>query len=321
MHDTDRDPPSPDVPGEGKDHLDFLLEWQEPESDATCSSTDRIMGPSWGRAAPWAAAGWGPPTPAEPPPSEDPTTSLEDGEPDLEGTTSAADASASADAFPGGQVPPAPDASPPAPSSPEPERAGSPVGGEQPAPGGLEAGERPGAADADDAPEFFEWTADRHRAIEKALGEAPSGALPRVHSQLEAVAGALENGALALEEALHLLAEVEAYLEQRNTHLGTRVPVAHAAVIDSRADRQRALDAYSEALASLREYLATGDAIHLQVARYATEQGSSFLACARSVILAAEPEAPPATDEPPAPAAPEGAPHSVPGEGIAPPEP
>lgn len=147
-------------------------------------------------------------------------------------------------------------------------------------------------AETDESPEFFEWTAERHRAIDEALGACAARPLPRVHCQLEEIRRALEGGHLAHEPALALLDEIDDYLARRVGELTRRVPVAHAAVIDSRADRERALDAYGQSVAALREYLATGDRIHLDLAIYTADQGSACVASARRVIMEAQPEAP-----------------------------
>ena len=154
---------------------------------------------------------------------------------------------------------------------------------------GAEEGD---AAQADGSPEFFEWTAERHRAIEEALGACPAGVLPRAHRQLEEIRRALESGEVAPERALALLDEVDDYLARRTSELAGRVPVAHTAVIDSRSDRERALDAYDQSVTALREYLATGDRVHLDLAAYTADQGSASLASARMAIMEAEPEPP-----------------------------
>lgn len=146
------------------------------------------------------------------------------------------------------------------------------------------------AGTADDA-ELFEWSADREQAIFDALREMPQGAVPRVHAQLDAIARGLESGKLEKAYALGLLGEVDEYLAARIAAEECKTPVAHDAFIASRADKLNALYAWAESAAALREFIETGEQVHLKVAAYAADQGHAYLTGSREVLLAADPEA------------------------------
>lgn len=141
----------------------------------------------------------------------------------------------------------------------------------------------------DDSPEYFEWTAERERAIQRLLESAPEGNLPTVHLQLSAIHQALKHGNLDSGQAEKLLDEVDGYLARSIAAEERKVPVAHAAFLAARADKLKAFCAYLEASGSLRDFLSSKQEVHLDVAAYAADQGSSFLAGARQTLFEAEP--------------------------------
>jgi hypothetical protein len=141
----------------------------------------------------------------------------------------------------------------------------------------------------EDAPEFFQWTEDRERAIQECLESTVPGTLPTVHVQLQSLLQGLQHGNLAPELAGALIAEVEAYLDQKIRHEERKVPVAHQAFLEARADKLKALYAWEESCRALREFLREGEGVQLEVAAYAADQGSAFLAGARRMLLEAEP--------------------------------
>ena len=141
----------------------------------------------------------------------------------------------------------------------------------------------------DESPEFFEWTADRERAIQRLLETAPEAALPTVHLQLTAIHQALKHGNLDPQQAERLLDEVDGYLAERIAAEEGKVPVADAAFLMARGDKLKAFHAYLEASGAMREFLAHGETVQLDVAAYAADQGTAFLAGARQMIFDAEP--------------------------------
>ena len=98
--------------------------------------------------------------------------------------------------------------------------------------------ETPTAADPepalDESPEYFEWTAERERSIQRLLEAAPEGNLPTVHVQLSDINQDLKNGksieiqlelgldgglvmlddTTVLEKALQILRETEEKITQ-----------------------------------------------------------------------------------------------------------
>lgn len=142
----------------------------------------------------------------------------------------------------------------------------------------------------DESPEFFEWTADRERAIQRFLETAPEGALPTVHRQLTAIHQALKHGNLDPKQAVFLLDEVDGYLAERISAEERKVPVADAAFLMARGEKLKAFDAFLEASGAMREYLANGETVQLDVAAYAADQGTTYLAGARQMIFDVEPE-------------------------------
>lgn len=142
----------------------------------------------------------------------------------------------------------------------------------------------------DESPEYFEWTAERERAIQRYLESAPEGVLPTVHVQLAAIHQALKHGNLEAAQAEKLLDEVDGYLAQRISAEERKVPVAHTAFLNARADKLKAFYAFLEASGAMREFLCGGETVQLDVAAYAADQGTAFLAGARQMIFEAEPE-------------------------------
>lgn len=145
------------------------------------------------------------------------------------------------------------------------------------------------APEPEESPEFFEWTADRERAIQRFLETAPEGALPTVHIQLTAIHQALKHGNLDPQQAVLLLDEVDGYLAERISAEECKVPVADAAFLMARGDKLKAFFAFLEASGAMREYLASGETVQLDVAVYAADQGTAFLAGARQLNFDAEP--------------------------------
>ena len=141
----------------------------------------------------------------------------------------------------------------------------------------------------DESPEYFEWTAERERAIQRLLEAAPEGNLPTVHEQLSAIHQALAHGNLDSAYAEKLLDEIDGYLARLIAAEERKVPVADAAFLTARADKFKAFYAYLEASGSLRDFLSNQQAVHLDVAAYAADQGSGFLAGARQTLFEAEP--------------------------------
>lgn len=168
--------------------------------------------------------------------------------------------------------------------TPEPDVA------EEPAPESfVETISEADAPELEPAPEYFEWTADRERAIQRFLEAAPEGALPTVHVQLSAIHQALKHGNLDPAQARILLDEVDGYLGRHIALEECKVPVADVAFLNARADKLKAFHAFLEASGNLREFLEGGEGVHLDVAAYAADQGSAFLAGARQVLFDAEP--------------------------------
>lgn len=141
----------------------------------------------------------------------------------------------------------------------------------------------------EESPEYFEWTAERERAIQRCLETAPEGSLPTVHIQLSAIHQALKHGNLGSDQALPLLDEIDAYLARHIALEERKVPVAHQEFLNARADKLKAFHAYLEASSSLREFVAGGEAVHLDVSAYAADQGTAFLAGARQTLFDVEP--------------------------------
>ena len=141
----------------------------------------------------------------------------------------------------------------------------------------------------EESPEYFEWTAERERAIQRCLETAPEGTLPTVHVQLSAIHQALKHGNLPAQHALKLLDEIDAYLARHIALEERKVPVAHQEFLNARADKLKAFHAYSEAANALREFVSAGQPVHLDVSAYAADQGTAFLASARQTLFDVEP--------------------------------
>lgn len=138
--------------------------------------------------------------------------------------------------------------------------------------------------------EEFQWSADRERALTEALQQAPEGAVPRVHLQLQAITQGLEAKSLQPERALELLSEVEAYLSARLQAEHRKAQVKDELFMQSRTDKINSLYAYQESNTALAEYCRQEDPLQLKVAAYAADQGQGFLAASRQALMQAEPE-------------------------------
>lgn len=138
--------------------------------------------------------------------------------------------------------------------------------------------------------EEFQWSADRERALTEALQQAPEGAVPRVHLQLQAITQGLETKSLQPERALALLSEVEAYLSVRLQAEHRKAPVKDELFMQSRTEKINSLYAYQESNTALAEYCRQEDPLQLKVAAYAADQGLGFLAASRQALMQAEPE-------------------------------
>lgn len=145
-------------------------------------------------------------------------------------------------------------------------------------------------SDEDLSEESFQWSAEREQALEEAFAQAPEGTAPRVQLQIQAIISALQEGSLQRPRAELLLGEVETYLAARVKAEQRKVPVAHEAFLQSRADKLNALFSWQESVTALREYLEGHDPVQLKVAVYAAEQACGLLDGALDVLLAAEPE-------------------------------
>ncbi len=140
--------------------------------------------------------------------------------------------------------------------------------------------------------EFFQWTAERNKAIEEALSETSEARLPTVHSQLDSIRRSLAKGEITRERALELLREIETYLGDKIDHQKNKVTVAHEAVIGARSDLLKGLYSYQESVNSLKEFLASGEDVQLHLSVYTADQATSFIAQARHTIMEAKPELP-----------------------------
>lgn len=159
------------------------------------------------------------------------------------------------------------------------------------------ASEQPAPVALADAPELFQWTEDRERAIQELLETTVPGTLPAVHIQLQAIRHALVGGNLPKDRAQMLLDEVDGYLRGHEQLEGAKARVDHPGVTQARDEKARALAAWRESCSALREYLNNGEAVYLEVAAYAGDQGSAFLAASRRIMLQSEPEPEPEEDE------------------------
>ncbi len=163
----------------------------------------------------------------------------------------------------------------------EPEEAA----GVDPVPGQL-ADERPLA----EKPEFFQWTEERDRQIQELLETTVPGTLPAVHRQLQSIRQALQAEELAPERAHQLLGEVLGYLRQQEQQMRARPIIEHPDVQQARQEQSRALAAWQEAAEALLSFSEKRESVYLEVANYAADQGSAYLAASRRLLLECEPE-------------------------------
>lgn len=165
------------------------------------------------------------------------------------------------------------------------------------------AGQPPVEAPAPkDAPERFQWTEERDQAIQQLLETTVPGTLPSVHVQLQAIRHALLGGELPADRAGKLLGEVQAYLRAHLQTENSKRGVNHAGLTRARNDKLNALHAWEQCADAMLQYLEKKEDVYLEVAAYAGDQGSAFLASSRRLLLEseadAEPEEPDAEDEP-----------------------
>lgn len=143
---------------------------------------------------------------------------------------------------------------------------------------------------AADGLEGFQWNEERDKAIQDLLDSTVPGTMPAVHVQLQAIRHAIIEKSVSAERAFQLLAEVDQYLNQLLLAEQAKPPVDHDDVSNAREDKMRALSAWREASTALRQYAEDEREVLLDVAAYAADQGSAFLATARRLLLHCEPE-------------------------------
>lgn len=143
---------------------------------------------------------------------------------------------------------------------------------------------------APDGSEDFQWNEDRDRAIQDLLETTVPGTLPAVHLQIQTIRHGLIEKTIVSERANQLLAEVDGYLNDLIRKEETKVVIDHPEVSKARDEKLKALYAWRESAGSLREYAREDRQVFLDVAAYAADQGSAFLATARRLLLQCEPE-------------------------------
>ena len=141
-----------------------------------------------------------------------------------------------------------------------------------------------------DGSEGFQWNEERDKAIQDLLETTVPGTLPSVHLQIQAIRNALLEHTLGAEQANDLLCEVDRYLNELIRKEEAKVPIDHPEVAGARDEKLRALYAWRESSGSLRDYSKEEKNVYLEVAAYAADQGSAFLATARRMLLQCEPE-------------------------------
>lgn len=172
------------------------------------------------------------------------------------------------------------------------KRAQEPTEGAAPADGALAAPRtiEEQAVSLKDVPELFQWTEERDKAIQELLETTVPGTLPSVHQQLQSMRNAILDEKLSKERARELLAEVNAYLASHLRTESGKTPSSHAGLNRARNDKLNGLYAWQQCSDALRDYLDKGEDVYLEVAAYAGDQGSAFLASARRQLLESEPE-------------------------------
>lgn len=143
---------------------------------------------------------------------------------------------------------------------------------------------------APDGSEDFQWNEDRDRAIQELLETTVPGTLPAVHLQIQTIRHGLIEKTVAPERAQQLLLEVDHYLTDLIRKEEAKVPIDHPDVSKAREEKLKALYAWRESSSSLGEYSREERQVFLDVAAYAADQGSAFLATARRLLLQCEPE-------------------------------
>lgn len=144
--------------------------------------------------------------------------------------------------------------------------------------------------------EIFQWTEERNREIEEALGSASTVQVPVIHGQIDRLRAALEEGLTPDSRAEAILDEADRYLQKQVKSWSGRIPIAHEAVIAARSLIIDALGIYQESAGLLRQYLSSRDRTHLELSRRLADQGASFLISARIQLEGARVE-PPQRDE------------------------
>ncbi|MBX3172050.1 MAG: hypothetical protein KF760_31880 [Candidatus Eremiobacteraeota bacterium] len=155
----------------------------------------------------------------------------------------------------------------------------------EPAAAGAEASPPP-----PDGSEDFQWNEDRDRAIQELLETTVPGTLPAVHVQIQMIRHGLIEKTVAPERARQLLSEVDQYLTDLIRKEEAKVPIDHPDVSKAREEKLKALYAWRESSGSLSQYSQEDRQVFLDVAAYAADQGSAFLATARRLLLQCEPE-------------------------------
>lgn len=143
---------------------------------------------------------------------------------------------------------------------------------------------------APDGSEDFQWNEDRDRAIQELLETTVPGTLPAVHLQIQTIRNGLIEKKIETDRARQLLAEVDQYLTDLIRKEEAKIPIDHPDVSKAREEKLKALYAWRESSGSLREYAQEERQVYLDVAAYAADQGSAFLATARRLLLQCEPE-------------------------------
>lgn len=146
------------------------------------------------------------------------------------------------------------------------------------------------APTAPDGSEDFQWNEDRDRAIQDLLETTVPGTLPAVHLQIQMIRHGLIEKTIVKERAHQLLGEVEGYLNDLIHKEESKYVIDHPEVSKARDEKLKALYAWRESAGSLREYANEDRQVFLEVAAYAADQGSAFLATARRLLLQCEPE-------------------------------
>lgn len=154
----------------------------------------------------------------------------------------------------------------------------------------LSIGAQEAHAPLAEAPEDFQWSEERDQAIQRLLETTVPGTLPSVHKQLQAIRQGLQFNNLAVPRGRQLLMEVQTYLRQHLQAENRKPPVDHEDVTRARQEKVNALHAWQQSAQALQDYLDKREDVYFEVAAYAADQGSAFLASCRRLLLECEPE-------------------------------